>query len=150
MVQIDLSFLFEAPSIWRAMVTALIVAVPLAIAISGFAAWRVGDRRGLIVIFWVAVYAAWMVWPQPLHEALILPGRVLSTLGWFWLLGAWARRVAWHEPLLLVANGVVVAFLLALGITVSVATFRDVMGWDQPPPAAVEAPADEPPAARAP
>lgn len=132
MFQIDLSFLFEQPSIWRAFVQSLIVAVPLAIAIAGFAMWREGERQGRRLMFWVAVYLGWMLWPLPLAEGLVLPGRVLSTLAWFWLLGAWARRVAWHAPLLLVAHGVVVACLIALTITVGVASLRDVMGWDRP------------------
>lgn len=132
MFQIDLSFLFEQPSIWRALVQVLIVATPLAIALAGFAGWRMGDRQGLVLIFWVAVYTLWMLWPLPLPVELLLPGRVVSVIGWFWLLGAWARRVQWHEPLLLVANGVVVAFLLAVAITTAVAAIRDLMGWDSP------------------
>lgn len=130
--QADLSFLFEQPSIWLALVETLIVLTPLAIALSGFAAWRVGDRRGLILIFWVCAYLLWLHWPQPLDAALVLPGRVVSVIGWFWLLGAWSRRVNWHEPLLLVSNGLVVAFLLALFLTTAIATIRDIMGWDMP------------------
>lgn len=130
--QADLSFLFEQPSIWLVLVETLIVLTPLAIALSGFAAWRVGDRRGLILIFWVCTYLVWMHWPQPLDSALVLPGRVVSVIGWFWLLGAWTRRVNWHEPLLLASNGLVVAFLLALFLTTAVASIRDIMGWDSP------------------
>lgn len=128
--QADLSFLFEQPSIWLVLVETLIVLTPLAIALSGFAAWRVGDRRGLILMFWVCTYLLWMHWPQPLDPALVLPGRVVSVIGWFWLLGAWTRRVNWHEPLLLASNGLVVAFLLALFLTTAVASIRDIMGWD--------------------
>ena len=128
--QADLSFLFEQPSIWLVLVETLIVLTPLAIALSGYAAWRVGDRRGLILIFWVCTYLVWMHWPQPLDPALVLPGRVVSVIGWFWLLGAWTRRVNWHEPLLLASNGLVVAFLLALFLTTAVASIRDIMGWD--------------------
>jgi hypothetical protein len=130
--QADLSFLFEQPSIWLVLVETLIVLTPLAIALSGYAAWRVGDRRGLILIFWVCTYLLWMHWPQPLDPALVLPGRVVSVIGWFWLLGAWTRRVNWHEPLLLASNGLVVAFLLALFLTTAVASIRDIMGWDSP------------------
>lgn len=130
--QADLSFLFEQPSIWLVLVETLIVLTPLAIALSGFAAWRVGDRRGLILMFWVCTYLLWMHWPQPLDPALVLPGRVVSVIGWFWLLGAWTRRVNWHEPLLLASNGLVVAFLLALFLTTAVASIRDIMGWDSP------------------
>lgn len=130
MFQADLSFLFEQPSIWRALVQSLIIATPLAIGVSGFAAWRVGDRRGLGLIFWVLVYISWMLWPTPLQPELVLPGRVVSVVGWFWLLGAWGRRVNWHEPLLLVSNSLVVAFLIALFLTTGVATVRDLMGWD--------------------
>jgi hypothetical protein len=57
---------------------------------------------------------------------------VVSVIAWFWLLGAWSRRVNWHDPLLLVANGLVVALLLALFLTTGVATLRDIMGWDIP------------------
>ena len=130
--QADLSFLFEQPSIWLTLVETLIVVVPLTIALSGYAAWRVGDRRGLLLIFWVGVYLVWMHWPMPLDPALVLPGRVVSVIGWFWLLGAWARRVNWHDPMLLATNGLVVAFLLALFLTTGVATVRDIMGWDIP------------------
>ncbi|MCF8485209.1 MAG: hypothetical protein K9G71_08335 [Rhodobacteraceae bacterium] len=130
--QADLSFLFEQPSIWLVLVETLIVLTPLAIALSGYAAWRVGDRRGLILMFWVCTYLLWMHWPQPLDPALVLPGRVVSVIGWFWLLGAWTRRVNWHEPLLLASNGLVVAFLLALFLTTAVASIRDIMGWDSP------------------
>ena len=132
MFQADLSFLFEQPSIWLALVETLILMVPLAIAVSGYAAWRVGDRRGLLLIFWVLVYQLWMNWPFDLDLALVLPGRVVSVIAWFWLLGAWSRRVNWHDPLLLVANGLVVALLLALFLTTGVATLRDIMGWDIP------------------
>lgn len=132
MFQIDLSFLFEQPSLWRLLVETLIEATPLAIAIAGFAAWRTGDRAGLVLMFWVAVYALWMLWPVDLPPTLILPGRVVSVIAWFWVLGAWARRVQWHDPLLLISNGIVVAFLLTLFIVTTVATIRDLMGWDIP------------------
>lgn len=132
MFQIDLSFLFEQPSLWRTLVQSLIVATPLAIGLSGFAAWRVGDRAGLMLIFWVLVYTLWMLWPVDLPLQAVLPARVVSVIGWAWLLGAWARRVQWHEPLLLFANGIVVAFLIALTLTTVVATIRDIMGWDIP------------------
>jgi hypothetical protein len=130
--QADLSFLFEQPSVWLVLVETLLLITPLAIALSGFAAWRVGDRAGVTLIVWVVIYIFWMQWPVPLQQQLVLPGRVVSVVGWFWLLGAWARRVKWHEPLLLVANGIVVAFLIALTLTTGVATIRDVMGWDVP------------------
>ncbi|MFN3722336.1 MAG: hypothetical protein ACK4VZ_04770 [Paracoccaceae bacterium] len=129
--QADLSFVFEQPSIWRALVQTLIVATPLAIALSGFATWRIGDRRGLLLMLWVAIYVIWMLWPQPLAPELVLPGRVVSVVGWFGLISAWARQVKWHEPLLLAANSIVVAFMIALILTTSVALVRDVMGWDQ-------------------
>jgi hypothetical protein len=130
--QADLSFLFEQPSIWLTLVETLIFVIPLAIALAGYAAWRVGDRRGLLLIFWVCVYLGWMHWPVPLDPALVLPGRMVSVIGWFWLLGAWSRRMNWHGPLLLVANGLVAAFLLALFLTTGVATIRDIMDWDIP------------------
>ncbi|GEM_PF-6910779 len=132
MFQADLSFLFEQPSIWRSLVQVLITTTPLAIALSGFAVWRVGDRNGVLLMLWVVIYMIWMLWPTPLQPELILPGRVVSVIGWFWLLGAWARRVNWHQPLLLASNSVVVAFLIALTLTTGVAGLRDVMGWDQP------------------
>ncbi len=130
--QTDLSFLFEHPSIWLVLVETLIIVIPLAVAVSGYAAWRVGDRRGLVLIVWVCLYLGWMQWPVPLDPALLVPGRVVSVLGWFWLLGAWSRRVNWHDSLLLAANGLVVACLLALLVTTGVATIRDIMGWDIP------------------
>lgn len=130
--QIDLSFLFEQPSIWRTLVQTLIVAMPLTVLLSGFAAWRVGDRQGLILMLWAALYALWMLWPVPMPPEFILPGRVISVIAWFWLLGAWGRRVQWHDPLLLVANGIVVALLIALSLTTLVAAVRDLMGWDLP------------------
>ena len=130
--QIDLAFLFEQPSVWRALVQTLIVVTPLAIAVSGFAAWRTGDRQGLILILWVGLYMVWMLWPWPLSTEFVLPSRVISVVCWFWLLGAWGRRVQWHDPLLLTANSVVVAFLIALFLTTVVASIRDVMGWDIP------------------
>lgn len=130
--QADLSFLFEQPSIWRVLVETLILIIPLAIAVAGYAAWRVGDRRGLLLILWVCAYLIWMHWPQPLDPALVLPGRMISVMGWFWLVGAWSRRLNWHEPLLLVTNGLVVAFLIALFLTTGVASLRDMMGWDIP------------------
>lgn len=130
--QIDLAFLFEQPSIWRTLVQTLIVVTPLAIAVSGFAAWRTGDRQGLILILWVGLYTVWMLWPWSLPTEFFLPSRVISVVCWFWLLGAWGRRVQWHDPLLLAANSIVVAFLIALFLTTVVATIRDVMGWDIP------------------
>lgn len=130
--QADLSFLFEQPSIWLTLVETLILVTPLAIAVSGLAAWRTGDRQGLVLIGWVVIYLAWMQWPHPLATQLILPARVVSVVGWFWLVGSWSRRVKWHEPLLLVANGIVVAFLIALFLTTLVASVRDFMGWDIP------------------
>lgn len=130
--QTDLAFLFEQPSIWRTLVETLIVTTPIAIALSGFATWRVGDRSGLTLVFWTAIYLLWMLWPVPMATEFLLPSRVISVIGWFWLLGAWARRLSWHEPLLLVANGLVVAFLLTLSITMAIATLRDLMGWDLP------------------
>lgn len=130
--QADLSFLFEQPSVWRSLVQTLIVVTPLAIALSGYAAFRVGNRNGLVLILWVAVYLVWMLWPQPMIPELVLPARVISVIGWFWLLGAWGRRVNWNAPLLLVSNGLVVAFLIALILTTGVAGLRDLMGWDVP------------------
>lgn len=130
--QADLSFVFEQPSVWRTLVQTLIVTTPLAIALSAFATWRIGDKRGLMLLFWVAVYLTWMLWPQPLPPEFVLPARVISVIGWFWLLSAWGRQVNWHEPLLLVANSIVVAFMIALILTTGVALFRDLMGWHTP------------------
>lgn len=130
--QIDLSFLFEQPSIWRALVQTLIVVMPLAILVSGYASWRVGERQGLLLMLWAVLYAVWMLWPLPMPLEFILPGRVISVIGWFWLLGAWARRAQWHDPLLLAANEFVVALGLALFLTTLVASIRDIMGWDIP------------------
>ena len=130
--QTDLVFLFDQPSIWRTLVETLIVLTPITIALSGFAALRVGERRGITLMAWAAVYMLWMLWPGAMAPEFLLPSRVISVIGWFWLLGAWGRRVSWHEPLLLVANGLVVAFLMALSITLFVATLRDLMGWDIP------------------
>ena len=129
--QADLSFVFEQASIWRALVQSLIVATPLAIALSGYGTWRIGDRRGLLLVIWVALYMIWMLWPQPLAPELVLPGRVVSVVGWFGLISSWARQVKWHEPFLLAVNSIVVAFLIALILTTTVALFRDLMGWEQ-------------------
>jgi hypothetical protein len=129
--QVDLSFVFEQPSIWRSLVQSLIVATPFAIALSGYATWRIGDRRGLLLMVWVALYTIWMLWPLPLAPELVLPGRVVSVIGWFWLISSWGGQVKWHEPLLLAANSIVVAFMIALILTTGVALFRDLMGWDQ-------------------
>lgn len=130
--QADLSFLFEQPSIWRSLVQTLIVTTPLAIALSGYATMRIGDRRGVLLMIWVALYVIWMLWPQPLAPELVLPGRVVSVIGWFWLISSWARQVKWHEPLLLITNSIVVAFLIALILTTGIASFRDLMGWHTP------------------
>jgi hypothetical protein len=132
--QADLSFLFEQPSIWRGLVQGLIIATPLAMALAGYAAWRVGQRSALLLVLWVALYLVWMLWPQPLPDPLVLPGRIVSVFGWFWLVRAWARRVQWHESLLLVANSLVIAFLIALVLTTGIATLRDLMAWDVPLP----------------
>jgi len=130
--QADLTFLFEQPSIWRTLVQTLIVTTPLAIALSGYATWRIGDRRGPMLMAAVAVYLIWMLWPAPLAAELVLPGRVVSVIGWFWLLSSWGRQAKWHEPLLLVANSIVVAFMIALILTTGVALLRDLMGWHTP------------------
>lgn len=130
--QADLTFLFEHPSIWRSLVQTLIVITPLAIALSAYATWRIGDRRGPILMVAVALYLLWMLWPMPLAAELVLPGRVVSVIGWFWLLSSWGRQAKWHEPLLLVTNSIVVAFMIALILTTGVATLRDLMGWDMP------------------
>jgi hypothetical protein len=128
--QADLAFLFEQPSIWRCLVQTLIVALPLAFALAGMAAVRMGDRGAWLLVAAVGLYLVWMFWPQPLAPALVLPGRVVSVIGWFWLLQAWARRVVWHEPLLLWSNSLVLALLIALVLTTGVAGLRDLMGWD--------------------
>lgn len=130
--QTDLAFLFEQPSIWRTLVETLIVLTPITIFVAGYAALRVGERRGVALMAWAAVYLLWMLWPGAMATEFLLPSRVISVIGWFWLVGAWGRRASWHDPLLLVANGLVVAFLLALSITVFVAGLRDLMGWDIP------------------
>lgn len=132
MFQADLSFVFEQPSLWRSLVQTLIVTTPLAIALSGFATWRIGDRRGLVLMAGVALYLVWMLWPAPLHPALALPGRVVSVIGWFWLVSSWGRQATWHEPLLLVANSIVVAFLITLILTTGVAFARDLLGYHLP------------------
>ncbi|RGP37279.1 hypothetical protein [Pseudotabrizicola alkalilacus] len=130
--QVDLSFVFEQPSIWRTLVQTLILITPLAIALSGYATWRIGDRRGLLLIAAVALYTLWMIWPQPLVPELVLPGRVVSVIGWFWLVSAWGRQAKWHEPFLLAANSIVVTFMITLILTTGVALLRDLMGYDLP------------------
>ncbi|MFN4155239.1 MAG: hypothetical protein ACK4HF_11350 [Paracoccaceae bacterium] len=130
--QADLSFVFEQPSVWRSLVQTLIVTTPLAIALSGFATWRIGDRRGVLLMAAVALYMVWMLWPLPLAPELVLPGRVVSVIGWFWLVTAWGRQAKWHEPLLLAANSIVVAFMITLFLTTGVALLRDLMGFDLP------------------
>ncbi len=130
--QVDLSFLFEQPSIWRTLVQTLILLTPLAIALSAYSTWRIGDRRGPVLMAGVALYLIWMLWPARLPVELVLPARVVSVVGWFWLVSAWGRQAKWHEPFLLAANSIVLAFLIALTLTTGVALFRDVMGWDGP------------------
>jgi len=130
--QVDLSFVFEQPSIWRTLVQTLILITPLAIALSGYATWRIGDRRGLLLIAAVTLYTLWMLWPQPLAPELVLPGRVVSVIGWFWLVSAWGRQAKWHEPFLLAANSIVVTFMITLILTTGVALLRDLMGYDLP------------------
>lgn len=130
--QVDLSFVFEQPSIWRTLVQTLLIITPLAIALSGYATWRIGDRRGLLLIAAVALYMLWMLWPQALAPELVLPERVVSVIGWFWLVSAWGRQAKWHEPFLLAANGIVVAFMITLILTTAVALIRDALGFDTP------------------
>lgn len=130
--QADLSFLFEQPSLWRALVQTLIVTTPLAIALSGYASWRIGDRRGQLLMGAVALYMVWMLWPVPLAPELLLPGRVVSVIGWFWLVSSWGRQAKWYEPMLLVTNSLVVAFMIALFLTTGVALLRDLLGYDLP------------------
>ena len=130
--QSDLSFLFEQPSVWRTLVQTLIVITPLAIALSGYATWRIGDRRGLVLIGGVALYMLWMLWPIPLAPELVLPGRVVSVIGWCWLIASWGRQAKWHEPLLLAANSIVLSILITLSLTSGVALVRDLLGYDLP------------------
>ncbi|WP_164609667.1 hypothetical protein [Pseudotabrizicola algicola] len=132
MFQVDLSFLFEQPSIWRTLVQTLIILTPLAIALSAYGTWRIGDRRGPLLMAGVALYLLWMFWPAPLAAELVLPGRAVSVIGWFWLVSAWGRQAKWHEPLLLLSNSIVLAILIALILTTGVAGIRDAMGWDVP------------------
>lgn len=130
--QADLSFLFQQPSVWRTLVQTLITATPLAIALSAYATWRIGDRRGLVLMAGVALYLVWMLWPAPLAPGLVLTGRVVSVIGWFWLVTSWGRQATWHQPLLLVPNSLVVAFLITLILTTGVAFVRDLLGYDLP------------------
>ena len=128
----DLSFLFEHPSVWLSLVQVLIAVIPVLIGLSGYAMWRTGERHGLSMMVWVAGYLAWIYWPIPFEEALILPGRIVSVILWVWLVQAWQQRLRWHEPLLLAANFLTACALLTLIITLAIATIRDVMDWDQP------------------
>ena len=132
MFQADLSFLFQQPSLWRSLVQTLITATPLTIALSAYATWRIGGRRGLVLMVGVALYLVWMLWPLPLAPELVLPGRVVSVIGWFWLVTSWGRQAKWHEPLLLVANGIVVSVLITLTLTSAVALVRDLLGYHAP------------------
>ncbi|TGD42990.1 hypothetical protein EEB11_12040 [Pseudotabrizicola sediminis] len=130
--QADLSFLFDQPSVWRSLVQTLITITPLAIALSAYTTWRIGDRRGLVLMGGVALYLVWMLWPAPLAPALVLPGRVVSVIGWFWLVSSWGRQAKWHEPLLLITNSIVVTMLITLTLTTGVAVLRDLLGYDLP------------------
>jgi hypothetical protein len=126
--QADLGFLFKQASVWRTLVETLLAITPLAIALSGYANWRIGDRQGLLLMAWVSIYLIWMLWPQPLAPALLLPGQMVSVLGWLWLVREWANRLKWHEPLLLAANGVVVTLLFWLVVIALVAALHNYLG----------------------
>ena len=126
----DLSVLFETPSIWGALSEALILAIPAAIVIAGFATWRVGEKRGVMLMVWGFAYLTWMLLPWHPVAEIGLAARFVSVLGWFWLYGAWGRRMRWHDPLLIVAHGLVIALSIALFLILLVAVIRDVTGWD--------------------
>ncbi|WP_103333056.1 hypothetical protein [Pseudotabrizicola formosa] len=132
MFQADLSFLFEQSSIWRSLVQSLITVTPLAIALSAYTTWRIGDRRGLVLMAGVALYLIWMLWPAPLAPALVPPGRVVSVIGWFWLVSSWGRQARWHEPMLLIINSLVLTLLITLTLTTGIALLRDLLGYDLP------------------
>lgn len=110
----DLSFLFDQPSSWVYMAEVLAVLIPILIGLSAIATWRVGERHGRSLLVWVLGYLVWFYWPIPLEPALVLPGRVVSVILWFWLVEAWKRRINWHEPVLLGTN-LLIAIALAVG-----------------------------------
>ncbi len=126
----DLTILFEHPSLWRSLIEALVAALPFAVGISGFISWRCGDKWGLSLIAWVTLYLIWVLQPIALPLQADVVVRVLSVLGWFWLIGAWARRAMWHEPRLLVVNGGIVGLMIALFLVMAIALLRDALGLD--------------------
>lgn len=99
---------------WAIWATALLIILPAAIAIAGLVIWSVGERKGLALAAWGAVYVAWMLIPLRITGELRHLATFISVFGFVWLVGSWARRVSWHDPKLVAAHLLVAALILAL------------------------------------
>lgn len=103
----------------------LLMLLPLTIALSGVLGAvdrEPGNRR---LALWAAALTAWLFLPLACSDPQAAAvGRMVSILGWFLLIGGWARHVWLHRPTPVWAHGAVITHLVAIAVGCVVALVR--------------------------
>lgn len=103
----------------------LVLLLPLTITLSGVLGAverEPGNRR---LALWAAALTVWLFLPLPYRDPQVAAvGRMVSILGWFLLVGAWARHVWLHRPTPVWVHGLVITHLVALAVGGVVALVR--------------------------
>jgi len=124
----DLPLIFTGLPQWAVWATGLILAICGAISLSGLISWRMGERGGLPLAIWGAVYLGWLILPLRLPPDLRHVATFFSVFGFVWLIGSWARRLGWHAPQLIAAHVVVGMLMVALAGVVAAGLLLPAQG----------------------
>lgn len=109
-----------SPLLWS-----LSLSVPVAITIAGLTGWRLQVPNALPLGIWGALLCLWMFPPlQFPYDELNQIRRMVSFLGWFWLVKAWSNFLSRDWPAPIWAHWIVGTLLLALGVSGAVILIR--------------------------
>ncbi len=100
-------------------------AVPVTIAVAGFAGWRARVPNTLPLALWGLVLCLWIYLPIEVHlQQVYIFRNFVSILGWLWLVKAWGRLVLTEWPAPIWAHWIVGTLLALLPLCGAVVLIR--------------------------
>ncbi|WP_395539701.1 hypothetical protein [Neotabrizicola sp. sgz301269] len=106
----------------------LLLTLPLTITLSGIFGAVEGENGNRRLAVFAALMTVWLFLPLPYGDPQIAAvGEMVSILGWFLLVGAWARHVWIDRPAPVWVHALVITHLIAIAIACIVALIRALL-----------------------